>query len=155
MSMLYLAALLGLDLMTKHWVEANMMLYQTHVVLPGLLQFTFVHNTGAAFSLLPGRLVLFQVFTVIALLALCAYAWWSRKDRITFYLLITAIAGALGNFYDRMRFGHVRDFIDVPFFAVFNVADIYIVVGMILLAIRIVLEESRDKKARENPDGTL
>lgn len=146
-SILLVLGLLAMDLLTKYWVSHSLALYQSIPLINGWLHITFVHNTGAAFSMLEGKLVLFLAFTILAILGLCIVAFSMRKDRITYYIILVTLAGALGNLYDRIVFGFVRDFIDVTFFAIFNVADMYIVVGMITLVVRLLyLEKEKDEE---------
>ena len=138
-------ALLALDLFTKHFISMNMALYESIPLIENLVHITYVHNRGAAFSLLEGRLLLFQIFTGLAVVGLLTFAFMMRRDKLTYYIILTTLAGALGNLYDRLVFGYVRDFIDVRFFAVFNIADIFIVVGMIALVVRLVFLEKMER----------
>jgi len=91
--------------------------------------FGFVFNTGGAFGILKGWNVLFIVINLIVL-GLCVYYYKIKKYRIA---LIFLISGIVGNLIDRIYFGHVRDFIDLIFWPVFNLADMYNVIGVVLL----------------------
>ena len=91
---------------------------------------TTVTNTGAAFGILKGFNILLLVISLIAL-AIFFYV----KDKKIKIPLTFLIAGIVGNSIDRIIFGHVRDFINLGFFPVFNLADSFNVVGVILLII--------------------
>ena len=106
-------------------------------VLPPLLRFTLHRNTGIAFGLLSGANALVGVLSVLAALFLVFYHrgrwtqdWWVRMG------LGLVIGGAVGNLLDRARFGYVVDFIELPYWPIFNLADACIVAGGGLLALR-------------------
>ncbi len=148
-SILLIAGLLALDLASKYVVSQWIPLQHSIPVINGLFHITNVHNTGAAFSMLQGKLLLFQIFTGLAVIGLMYMAYSMRQDRLTYYIIMVTLAGALGNLYDRVVFGFVRDFLDVKFFAIFNVADIFIVLGMIALAARLLYLEKNKEEISE------
>jgi signal peptidase II len=136
------AFVIGLDQLTKMIVIDALQPAVPHPVIPGFLNWTLAFNTGAAFSFLadqPG----WQrwVFTVIAIVvASILIAWLRRTPRTewrTALPLAFVIGGALGNLIDRVRFGHVTDFIQVYYqqwaFPSFNIADSAISIGAVLL----------------------
>lgn len=112
-------------------------------LIPGVLLLTHVRNEGAAFGLMPGFRPLFIVTSVCVIAGIGLYAWRRRPTAIW---LVTALAltaaGATGNLIDRVLMGRVTDFIDPQIFPVFNVADSGIVVGAIMLALWIMLDEA-------------
>lgn len=117
--------------------------------IPGLFEIRPVTNTGAAFSMLGGRGLLLTVLTALIVIALSARLIIKpRADgagvRAGLWMIV---GGALGNLYDRIAFGAVLDFIDLSFvrFAVFNVADAFIVCGAVLTAAAALLAE-RDQR---------
>lgn len=140
---LLVVLLAAADLWTKSLVSTGMVPGESHTLLPGLLHLTYVRNTGAAFSILQGYRYLFISFTLLAGAGLLFFARRMREDFWIRTGALAAFAGAAGNLHDRIRYGYVRDFIDVPFFAVFNVADMCIVLGMLALAVRFVQIERR------------
>ena len=93
--------------------------------------FGFVFNTGGAFGILKGMNVLFIIINLIVL-GICIYYYKLRKYRVA---LVFLISGIVGNLIDRIAFGHVRDFINVGFFPVFNLADSFNFIGIVLLII--------------------
>lgn len=132
-----------LDQATKLVLRSRLDLYQTVTVIPGVLNLTRVHNTGAAFGLMnavdfPFKTLVLALVAASALAALAIYAstldaaqWLSRLG-LTF-----VIGGAAGNLIDRIAVGYVLDFVDVYWrgwhFWAFNVADAAITVGVALM----------------------
>lgn len=105
-------------------------------LIENVLSFHFVRNTGAAFSFLSGHTLLITVISFVIIMALFVFAFFSKtldfKVRICSGLLF---AGGAGNLIDRLRYGAVVDFIslDLIRFPVFNVADICVSVGAVLM----------------------
>jgi len=141
--LLFIAAIVGADQLSKFLVVANIPLGGEVPFLPGLLQLTYVQNTGAAFSSFEGQqwlfALIFLIFTVLIL-------WEYRKKAMGFVPLerwcIAAIyAGGLGNMVDRIRLGYVVDMLETTFisFPVFNVADCFITCGCIFLLVHLWL----------------
>ena len=137
--MVYAIILFGiilLDQITKIFVSAQGAGWNV-TIIPDLFSLTYSKNSGAAFSSLAGKdwaQTFFIVLTCIILPVLFIIFLRVKKEqkwlRTT---LILIIAGTIGNFIDRLVFKEVTDFINVHFFAVFNVADISLTVGAIML----------------------
>jgi signal peptidase II len=132
---------LALDQVSKAWVAARLPLHEPQPIIPGLLDFTFTHNTGVAFGLFQGEGTLIAVL-VVALLLGAIYCLrdinWARLEP---NLIGGAIcAGALGNLLDRARLGYVVDFVDFHLgphrWYIFNVADSMISVSVCWLLLR-------------------
>src|SRR3954468_22995632 len=136
------AIVIVIDQITKAIVVVKLEPYVPHEVIPGFLNWTLAFNTGAAFSFLadqPG----WQrwLFTALAIVVSFVLARWlartPRAEWRTALPLALVIGGALGNLIDRIRFGHVTDFIEVYHqqwsWPAFNVADSAISVGAVLL----------------------
>ncbi len=106
-------------------------------VVPGILSFTHVVNPGLAFGLFrdvpPVVAVLLTLTTLLAFLS-NSYRWRGGRMGIAFSLIL---GGALGNLLDRLRVGHVVDYLDLRFWPVFNLADVAVTLGMVLLLVRI------------------
>ena len=139
---LFSAGVVALDQYTKYLTVAHIAQYADVPFIPGFLGFTFVKNTGAAFSSFEGQqwlfALIFAVFTV-------AILWEYFKKPMLFTTLerfcIAAIyGGGLGNMIDRVRLGYVVDMIETKFmnFPVFNVADCFICCGCVLLLISLM-----------------
>jgi signal peptidase II len=150
-----------LDQFTKLLIVKHFDLYERIAVLP-VLDITRLHNTGAAFSMLADASGWQRwFFTLLALgVGVGIVAWLGRlKARSQWVLccsLSLILAGALGNLIDRVRLGHVIDFIHAHwgehYFAAFNIADSAITIGAVLILID-ALFESRRGKAGKTSDG--
>jgi signal peptidase II len=139
--LLFVAGGLMLDLATKALAFERLAWGDSYRFIPDVLHFTLARNTGVAFSFLAGQTELILAITATAITVLLLLYRSALKERSTFKIAVTGmlLAGALGNFYDRARFGFVRDFIDfvpelplVGHWAVFNIADVCITGGVIL-----------------------
>jgi signal peptidase II len=136
------------DQITKFLVKSTIPLYSKHVIIPNLLDFTHVQNTGAAFGLLNAADFPYKsaVMIGIATLALVAISIYARQlgahERLSRYGLALILGGAFGNLIDRAIAGYVVDFVDVYWgeahFWAFNVADAAITLGAILVLLEMV-----------------
>ena len=133
-SLIFLSVV-GLDQLTKALVDGGADI----TIIKGVLYISSTHNTGAAFSMLGNASwaqTFFLVLTVIAVSAATAYLFFNKKKSKWLDIsIILILAGAIGNFIDRVALKYVRDFIYVTFFANFNVADTAITVGAIMLVV--------------------
>ena len=134
---IFAAAVVLADQLTKALVVANIPLGGHVAFLPGFLDFTYVRNTGAAFSSFEGMQWLFALIFLVFTLGIIYEYFYKRMPFTGFELwMIAAIyAGGLGNMIDRLRLGYVVDMIETQFmeFPVFNVADCFITCGCIAL----------------------
>ncbi|MBN3906964.1 MAG: lipoprotein signal peptidase [Nostoc sp. NMS1] len=127
-----------LDQITKYWVVQTFGLGQTLPLLTGIFHFTYVTNTGAAFSLLSGKVEWLRWLSLGVSLVLIALALFGPTlnlwDQLGYGLIL---GGAMGNGIDRFVLGHVVDFLDFRLisFPVFNVADSFISIGIVFLLI--------------------
>jgi len=140
---------LATDQSTKIIVRRSITFGNSKSVIKGLLSFTHINNTGAAFGLLPNKQWLFLIVAVAAILTAVIFIVKNKQNNsLTQLALGLAVGGALGNLSDRFFFGKVTDFIDFHFWPVFNVADICIFVGMFLLIV-IIMKEPKKSNAIE------
>ena len=137
-SFLFAAAIVAADQILKAFISGTLALGQIQPLLPGLVHLTYVQNDGMSFSLLSGARWFFVVMTIL-IFALAIFAIAKRWVTGPFGLLSLAavLGGAVGNLIDRIRFGYVVDMIELEFmhFAVFNLADIFVVCGGIAFCI--------------------
>lgn len=130
-----------LDQITKIWA-ADALAAGAITVIPGILDFHYTENTGAAFSMLSnGTWLLTAISAIMSVVLICIILKYSGKmPRLVSILLAFLTAGAIGNLIDRVLAGYVVDFIEVTFvnFAVFNVADIYVTCAAIGLGIYLI-----------------
>lgn len=123
------------DQLTKFLAAKILLLNQSVPIIKSVLNFTLVHNRGAAFGILRNQLPLFILTSVVAIILICLNLKKNKPRRLTIYnfSLSLILAGALGNLVDRLIFGYVVDFIDFRIWPVFNLADSAITVGAVLL----------------------
>lgn len=148
------ALIVVLDQFTKYLTVTNIALGDVVPVWDGVFHFTYLKNTGMAFSLFEGGRWFFLVLTVAALALMVTAVAKKWVDHPTGLWALAAIAGgAVGNLIDRVRLGFVVDMIEVEFmeFAVFNVADSFVVCGAILLVIYTLFF---DKPKKEKTHGS-
>ena len=146
------AALVVLDQIVKYLVRANIPLGGNVPFIPYLLDLTYVQNTGAAFSMLRSHTWLLTLTSAVVVLAMCALLVKGFfKNRLGLFSAALVLAGGVGNLIDRMVFGFVTDMFQTTFmeFAVFNVADCCITVGVPLMFLYVWLYVGRDGKKEE------
>ena len=139
-----IAALIVLDQLVKAYVVQNIALGEIKSWIPNFVSLTYLQNRGAAFSILQDQQLLFAVITLVVVVGAIWYLHKHMEDSFWMVLGLTLIiAGGLGNFIDRISQGFVVDMFHLDFinFAIFNVADSYLTVGVIILLIAMLKEE--------------
>ena len=139
--------LIILDQAVKGYVVKEIPLGGMRRFIPKVVSLTYLKNSGAAFSMLENQQWFFTIITLIAMGAAFVYLYRHIKGSIWLLLGLTLIiSGGIGNFIDRLRQGFVVDMFHLDFmnFAIFNVADIYLTIGVGLLLIYILREESHE-----------
>lgn len=150
----------------KYWVTVNIALDTGHVTLiPGVLELTNIHNNGAAFSMLEHAphwifIIFTLVFAAIAVFCLRRNVVHGKVGR---WSVVLVLAGAVGNCIDRILSGYVVDMFNFLFvrFAVFNLADVFIVVAGITLCLHVIFyrgddgaDDAAPKAARKQRTGS-
>ena len=139
-----IAILIVLDQLVKSYVVQNIALGEIKSWIPNLVSLTYLQNRGAAFSILQDQQLLFAVITLVVVVGAIWYLHKHMEDSFWMVLGLTLIiAGGLGNFIDRISQGFVVDMFHLDFinFAIFNVADSYLTVGVIILLLAMLKEE--------------
>jgi signal peptidase II len=146
-------AVAGLDQIIKAAITARLELYQVIVLVPGLLNLTYIRNTGGAFGLLADLdpSLAFPLFAgaTVAAVGVLGYIYLATPPKKAWTRLgcMLVLGGALGNLVDRVRFRQVIDFIDLHWGAyhwpAFNLADCAITVGVALIVLEAFLWRSR------------
>ena len=132
-----------LDQIVKMAIVKNLILSEQKSVINGILSLTHLRNNGAAWSILEGQQWFFVLTTVIVL-AVAIWFWLKNLSKNWYAIGLTLIiSGALGNFIDRVRQGYVVDMFQLDFinFPIFNVADILLSIGFVVLFIGILIEK--------------
>ena len=151
-------AVVILDQITKAMIRPALALHESREVIPGFLDLTRVHNTGAAFGMLNSADFPFKtvVLSIVAAIALGGVAWYAATvpmtDRLARVGIAGVLGGAIGNLIDRAASGYVLDFVDAYWnnwhFWAFNVADAAISVGVIFMILDIL---GLGKRRASNP----
>lgn len=154
MLLYYLTALviIVLDQLTKYLTVQNIPYREVTEWIPGFISFTHHRNTGAAWSILEGRMLFFYIITVIIVGVIIYYLHvYGRKDRLFGFALSLILGGAIGNFIDRLLFQYVVDMVRLDFinFPIFNVADMALTVGVGLMIIYLILDEIKNYKQKK------
>ena len=139
-----IAALIVLDQLVKAYVVQNIALGEIKSWIPNLVSLTYLQNRGAAFSMLQDQQWFFAVITLVVMVGAIWYLHKHIEDSLWIVFgLVLIIAGGLGNFIDRIGQGFVVDMFHLDFinFAIFNVADSYLTVGVVVLLIAMLKEE--------------
>ncbi|MCL4804598.1 MAG: signal peptidase II [Anaerolineae bacterium] len=156
-----MAVILLLDQLSKYLVETRIPLYSYWAPIPALenlFRLTHTANTGAVFGLFQGTGMFFAALAVFVAGAIIYFnltlpgGQWLLRIALGLQL-----GGALGNLIDRLRQGHVTDFIDVGPWYIFNIADMAVVGGVILFGIVLIREERKQQKnapSKLNPADT-
>lgn len=139
---IYTAVLVIFDQITKLIARTTLSAGDIDII-PGVLQLHLLYNTGAAFSILTGKTIVFYVLTPV-IAAVIIYFFirlpFVKKYLPMAFVLTSLVAGAAGNYIDRLVFSKVTDFIyfSIINFPVFNVADIYVTISVIVLLVLIL-----------------
>ena len=143
-----------LDQLTKWLTVINLDFGETFPLIEDVFHFTYVRNTGAAFSIFsePDKRWIFMTISTVALIALSVYLWKSRNgNKLLCIALSLIIGGGFGNMIDRCLLKYVIDFLDFRLinFAVFNVADSFVCIGVGLFALSVILDEAKESKLKK------
>jgi signal peptidase II len=143
-------AVIGLDQLTKYLVRAHMELGES-IPREGIFRLTYTTNTGGAFGILANQAFLLALVAIIGIAVFLVYLRYIPLESTLLRVgLGLAFGGAIGNLLDRLRLeGRVTDFIDIGAWPVFNVADMSIVVGTIIIAYYLLFISQ--KKAPDKP----
>lgn len=136
------------DQISKSLIEIYFKLNESFVIVKDFFNITVAHNTGGAWSILNNHSYLFIIFSVIALIVLIRFMFQFKNNLRNNIAFACTVAGIMSNLADRLFLGYVRDFLDFKIlgydYPIFNIADIAIVVGVLLLIVAILKGE--DKK---------
>ncbi|NLK21011.1 MAG: signal peptidase II [Epulopiscium sp.] len=151
---LIVSALVIIDQVTKYAALNHLKSINTFPIFENIFHLTFVENKGAAFGILQNKRWFFVVITLIILLGIIYYYIHLPKEKsfkvIRFCLMLIS-GGAIGNLIDRLRLGFVIDFFDFRLinFPVFNIADICVVIGTLLLSLMMFFTSNEDFTKKE------
>ena len=140
-----------IDQISKNIVRNSMILYESFPVLGDLFKITYIENRGIAFSMFQesqNKLVLLVIPIIVIISLLVAFVRKKDDYRPIFsFSIMMIIAGGLSNLIDRIIFHSVTDFLDLKWFAIFNLADVFAVLGCIFLVISVFFfEKNKENK---------
>ena len=146
---LIIVLLIGIDQISKVWALSSLKEMSSIPIIKNVFHLTYVENRGAAFGMLQNNQ---SIFIIVALTASVFGLYYLHTKKVNILGktgIIFIISGAIGNLIDRVRLGFVVDYFDFRFIweYVFNVADVFVVVGTIVLCIYIIFfEEEKQVK---------
>lgn len=143
--------ILIIDLLSKHFTVGI-----NQEFIPGFIKFLYKENTGAAWSIFEGGGISLIIGSFLAIILINIYAVFEKNNSKLLYVSLGLIlGGAWGNLFDRLVFGYVRDFIKFEFmtFPVFNVADMALTIGVVLLLIFYIILLFKDGKEKRKENG--
>ncbi|WP_125588895.1 signal peptidase II [Companilactobacillus jidongensis] len=147
---LFIALIIG-DQALKYYVVANIPTMSFHEFIPGILSLTHITNTGAAWSMLEGKMIFFYIVTIVAVIVLLyLFIKSDKKDYIYRFSLLFLLAGTVGNAIDRFTRHFVVDMFSFDFinFPIFNLADTYITIGVILIIVSLIFMTEGEKNSK-------
>ena len=134
-----IVAILTLDLVTKQFIAMAIPMYEIRPFIGGVFNFTHYENNGAAWNIFAGNQVFLIIISVVFVALIAVFYFLERKNGALFHVGIALIfGGAVGNMVDRVFLGFVRDFIQFDFwrsFPVFNLADVALTMGVVLVVL--------------------
>ena len=151
----YLIAVLILiiDQISKSLIEIFFKLNESVMVIKNFFYITVVHNTGGAWSIFSNHSYLFIIASIVAIVLLIKFMFGFKNNLRNSIAFASLFGGIFSNLADRLFLGYVRDFLDFKIFGydypIFNIADIAIVIGVILLIIAVIKGEDKYDKSRK------
>lgn len=144
----------GVDQLTKYLISSTMAVGETAPFLGKLMQFHYILNDGATLSILSGKRWLFVGLTILVLIVVIILHYKVPRELKGFHIALAFfIGGTLGNFIDRVRTGYVVDFLDPNLWSIFNVADCFITISVVVICCMLLfgrLGKLLDKDNRSN-----
>ena len=142
--------ILIIDQVSKSLMEIYFNLNESVVLIKNFWAITVVHNTGGAWSVFSDYSFIFVIASIVALIILVRFMYHFKKNTRNSFAFALTCSGIISNLADRIFLGYVRDFLDFTIFGydypVFNIADVAIVIGVILLIIAIIKGEDHYAK---------
>jgi len=146
-----------LDQITKILISTSIVYGDSVSILGNILRFTYIKNPGMAFGIQVGNRVFFTAFALIASIVILVYLFRLKPENfLPRFALASILGGAIGNLIDRLAYKEVIDFIDIRIirWPVFNIADVAVTLGMILLIAYVIFDnkelESEDEQFETN-----
>ncbi len=155
-SIIAIALLVGVDRLIKSVALSRLMPIGSADFIPGIVEFNYTENTGAAFSILENHTDILTVLTTIIIVAGLVYVLSGKlKNKLLLISAVLVLAGGIGNLIDRIMQGFVIDYIKLLFmdFAIFNFADCLVCVGAFMIIIYLIADIFKDAKKKGKDNG--
>lgn len=149
MPLLIIVLTVVIDQISKYFVALKMSVGSRIELIPNFFNIRYVTNKGAAFGMLANQRWLFIAVSCALIIVLFIMMLRDRKKNINVLPEALIIGGALGNLIDRILLGGVRDFLEVPGFAIMNLADWFISIGIFLLIVKYLKQIFSDGSKKE------
>ena len=137
-----------LDQITKSLISTYLKLNESIEIIKDFFYIRYINNKGASWGILENNRILLIGLSIIAIIMIIRYSYFFKKTKLNTYGFGLLLGGILGNLSDRLIFGYVKDFLDFIIFRydfpVFNIADISILIGVVLLIISILKGEDKN-----------
>lgn len=137
-----------IDQLSKSIISTYLKLNQSIEVIKDFFYLRYINNTGASWGILSNSRILLIILSLIAIIILVRYMYSFKETKLNYIGFGFLLGGILGNLSDRLLHGYVKDFLDFIIFnydfPVFNIADIFIVLGVIILIISIIRGEDKN-----------
>ncbi len=144
---------LGLDQWSKYLVRTSMQMGESIPIIDSIFHLTYIENEGVAFGLFSGHTNIFVLVSILVLIGLLIFVWKeSSQSLLLHYGAALVVSGALGNIIDRAMKASVTDMFDFRIWPIFNIADIAVCVGFVLLVLYLFFssEDKSENNAHSN-----
>lgn len=144
---------LGLDQWSKYLVRASMQMGESIPIIDSIFHLTYIENEGVAFGLFSGHTNIFVLVSILVLIGLLIFVCKeSSQSLLLHYGAALVVSGALGNIIDRAMKASVTDMFDFRIWPIFNIADIAVCVGFVLLVLYLFFssEDKSENNAHSN-----
>jgi len=147
---IFIAILFAIDQITKSITHNNLLLGESIPVIKDFFHFTYVRNEGVAFGIFQGKIQIITIVSILAVIGIIYYVvkYEKNSSKLIHYAYALIISGAMGNITDRIFRGFVVDMMDFRgiWSYIFNMADVYINIGVALMLLDYILVERKKKE---------
>lgn len=146
---LIIVLLIGIDQLSKLWAVNSLKVIGSIPIIENVFHLTYVENRGAAFGMFQNNQIIFVIAALVASVYGLYYLHTKKVNLVGKIGILLIISGAVANAIDRIRLGFVVDYFDfrIIWEYVFNIADVFVVVGTVLLCVYIIFyEDKKDEK---------
>lgn len=146
MNYVLILLLIIIDQISKWMIQSKFLINESMPIIKNIFHLTYVQNFGAAFGILKHQKIFFVVMTIFVIGGIVIFLKKQKNlHKLVPYSLSLIVGGAIGNLIDRVRLGYVVDYFDFRIWPIFNIADISIVIGAVLLSYYLIfLDGARD-----------